>query len=97
MANRSKQLQLFQKHKFHIRQISFVVDLIRIVMLGAFIATGESFLRVFWVLVIFIQVLWLAVLIWVLFPGDTTMRCCGRDMGKGQRLIIFRVKPWTDE
>ena len=94
MASKSEQMQLFQKHMSHIRQMAFVVDVIRLVMLVAFMATRESFLRIFCPLVIFISVLSLVASFACIF--DMTMEsddCCGRDMGKGQKAKMFGVKP----
>ena len=61
MASKSNQLQLFQKHVTNIRLIAHVVDVIRFVMLVAFVATGQSFVGIFLPLVIFIVVLSVAI------------------------------------
>ena len=61
MTSKWNQLQLFQKHLINIDRIAHVVDVIRLVMLVAFITTGQSFVGIFCPLVIFIVLLSIAV------------------------------------
>ena len=96
MASKSNQLQLFQKHVSNIGRIAHVVDVIRLVMLGAFIATEQSFVGIFCPLIIFIVVLSVAIPFSSLLRGtvtDNSGQCCGRDVSKGQKATMFGVKP----
>ena len=96
MASKSKQLQLFQKHVSNIGRIAHLVDVIRLVMLGAFIATEQSFVGIFCPLIIFIVVLSIAIPFSSLLRGtvtDNSGQCCGRDVGKGQRATMFGMEP----